>query len=582
MRDTIAGRFELLTPIAEGGSGAVWRAQDLRLGRVCAAKVLRQRDSADLLRFVREQSVNLEHPHVVAPYGWAAEDEHVAIAMELVSGGTLEAALQDNGPVSDALAEELVYQLLEALQFVHTRGWVHRDVKPANVLLEPTGSAPPVARLADFGIAVRTDDARLTHTGTVVGTPGYLPHEAYAPGNPSPTMDLYAAGVTAVRMVLPEVDLSGDPLGPDDVARLGLFENSPVLRRGVAGLLSREPDERTRAAQELVTALLETAPERETMQSETADGEPFEVFDVLEPTTERELSPVADAARLPPGAGAPDAPLAWHAVHRKALPAQVPPGQGQSAQGLPAQGRSAQGEPLVAQWSGDPLRPFAPVERTEQLPPADDSLGEPTDATVAIPTDGQGTVDNQGFGDGQGLSDVQGFTDRQAPAGSGETTADPPVAEPVVARVQAGPYETGPYDVALAQDPGVAATDPTVTDLAARDLAATDPATTDPADTGRGEAAPRRRRAPRWPWWLLVLALAALALVAGYVWLGPLLAQWGRGSTPTDTGTSPAPATSPAQPSSETPTVPTMDPTTDATPVCTELDDGTVSCVVTP
>ncbi|RUQ09592.1 serine/threonine-protein kinase [Kocuria sp. HSID17582] len=467
MRDTIAGRFELLTPVAEGGSGAVWRAQDLRLGRICAAKVLRQRDSADLLRFVREQSVNLEHPHVVAPYGWAAEDEHVAIAMELVSGGTLEAALQDNGPVSDALAEELVYQLLEALQFVHTRGWVHRDVKPANVLLEPTGTAPPVARLADFGIAVRTDDARLTHTGTVVGTPGYLPHEAYAPGNPSPTMDLYAAGVTAVRMVLPEVDLSGDPLGPDDVARLGLFENSPVLRRGVAGLLSREPEERTRAAQELVTALLETAPERENKQSETADGEPFEVFDVLEPTTERELSPVADAARLPPGAGTPDAPLAWHAVHRKALPAQGEPAQGQHLRRQPVDGQRAQGlvaagQPVAAQWSGDPLRPFAPVEPTEQLAPAEDPPGETTDATVAIPAD-------------------------EGPAGPVEPVVGPAGVEPVVATVQAGPYEAGPYDVVPAQDPQATATDATVTDLAASDPAATDPATTDPADTDRPE-----------------------------------------------------------------------------------------------
>ncbi|WP_144942824.1 serine/threonine protein kinase [Kocuria salsicia] len=572
MRDTIAGRFELLTPVAEGGSGAVWRAQDLRLGRICAAKVLRQRDSADLLRFVREQSVNLEHPHVVAPYGWAAEDEHVAIAMELVSGGTLEAALQDNGPVSDALAEELVYQLLEALQFVHTRGWVHRDVKPANVLLEPTGSAPPVARLADFGIAVRTDDARLTHTGTVVGTPGYLPHEAYAPGNPSPTMDLYAAGVTAVRMVLPEVDLSGDPLGPDDVARLGLFENSPVLRRGVAGLLSREPEERTRAAQELVTALLETAPERENKQSETADGEPFEVFDVLEPTTERELSPVADAARLPPGAGTPDAPLAWHAVHRKALPAQGEPAQGQHLRRQPvdgqrAQGLAAAGQPVAAQWSGDPLRPFAPVVPTEQLAPAEDSLGEVTDATVAIPTDAHGTADSQGFADDHGFSDGQEFRDGQAPGGSGQAAVDPLVVEPVVATVQAGLYETEPYDVGASQG-SVAA--------------ATDPATTDSADTGLGQAAPPRRRGPRWPWWLLMLALVVLALAVGYVWLGPLLAQWGGGTDPSSPSTSPAPTTSPAQPGNEAPTVPTAEPTTDATPVCTELEDGTVSCVVTP
>ena len=342
MRDTIAGRFELLTPIAEGGSGAVWRAHDLRLGTECAAKVLRQRDSADLLRFVREQSVNLDHPHVVAPYGWAAEDEHVAIAMELVSGGTLEAALQDNGAVADWLAEEFVCQLLEALRFVHTRGWVHRDVKPANVLLEPTGSRLPVARLADFGIAVRLDDARLTHTGTVVGTPGYLPSEAYAPGNPSRSMDLYAAGVTAVRMVLPEVDLSTDPLRPEDVAELELFEDSPALRTGVAGLLDPDPEQRVRAADRLLAQLLDTASARADRTAETAEGEPFEVFDVLEPTTERELSPVADAARLPPGARrTADAPIAWHAVHRQAI--------------------SAPDRPAMTERGGDLLRPFSPV-----------------------------------------------------------------------------------------------------------------------------------------------------------------------------------------------------------------------------
>ncbi|RLZ02747.1 serine/threonine protein kinase, partial [Kocuria tytonicola] len=374
MRDTIAGRFELLTPIAEGGSGAVWRAHDLRLGRECAAKVLRQRDSADLLRFVREQSVNLEHPHVVAPYGWAAEDEHVAIAMELVSGGTLEAALQDNGAVADWLAEELVCQLLEALRFVHTRGWVHRDVKPANVLLEPTGSQLPVARLADFGIAVRLHDARLTHTGTVVGTPGYLPHEAYAPGSPSRAMDLYAAGVTAVRMVLPEADLSGDPLGPDDVARLGLFEDSPALRSGVEGLLSRIPDERIDAADRLLGQLLAGAEARAGRSGETADGEPFEVFDVLEPTTERELSPVADAARLPSAGGGHDAPIAWHAVHRQAIP-------------NPAQ-------PAMAEQGQDPLRPFAPVTAPgPRVDPAAGGVSRVGSAALADPEElsGPGT-----------------------------------------------------------------------------------------------------------------------------------------------------------------------------------------------
>ena len=103
MADTIAGRYTLIDPIARGGSGSVWRAWDGRLQQLCAAKVLRQRDSADLLRFAREQSVKLDHPHVLAPYGWAAEDEHVVIAMPLVHGGTLESALQDNGAASAEL-----------------------------------------------------------------------------------------------------------------------------------------------------------------------------------------------------------------------------------------------------------------------------------------------------------------------------------------------------------------------------------------------------------------------------------------------------------------------------------------------
>ncbi|MBX7557131.1 hypothetical protein K1Y78_57045, partial [Streptomyces sp. tea 10] len=85
-------------------------------------------------------------------------------------------------------------------------------------------------------------------------------------------MDLYAAGVTAVRMVLPEVDLSGDPLRPEDVARLGLFGGSPLLRAGVAGLLSIVPAERTRAADQLLASLTATAAARRDRPSETVDG----------------------------------------------------------------------------------------------------------------------------------------------------------------------------------------------------------------------------------------------------------------------------------------------------------------------
>lgn len=526
MRDTIAGRFELLTPIAEGGSGAVWRAHDLRRGRECAAKVLRQRDSAELLRFVREQSVDLEHPHVVAPYGWAAEDEHVAIAMELVSGGTLEAALQDNGPVADWLAEELMCQLLEALRFVHEHGWVHRDVKPANVLLEPTGSGTPVARLADFGIAVRVTDARLTHAGTVVGTPGYLPTEAYAPGNPSRTMDLYAAGVTAVRMVLPEVDLSGDPLRPEDVARLGLFGGSPLLRAGVAGLLSIVPAERTRAADQLLASLAATAAARRDRPSETVDGEPFEVFDVLEPTTERELSPVLDAARLPPGAGGTtEAPIAWHAVHRKVI---------------------AGGEHRpMAERGGDRLRPFAPVNEVT--------------AAHAIGTGaGQDTTER--------LNPVEGAPAMLEghPVGTSGGASTPDRSEEITIVDPAGFTGVNPTGItAVGAATGLTAT--------GREADTGAGGVVDPGGTA-DEREPHARRAVRWPWWVLALTLALLALAAGYLWLGPVLVQWGGDPSPAQT---PAPTISPTRD-------PEPAPTTDVTPICSKLEDGTVSCVVAP
>ncbi|ASE10360.1 serine/threonine-protein kinase [Kocuria rhizophila] len=535
MRDTIAGRFELLTPIAEGGSGAVWRAHDLRLGRECAAKVLRQRDSAELLRFVREQTVNLEHPHVVAPYGWAAEDEHVAIAMELVSGGTLEAALQDNGAVADWLAEELVCQLLEALRFVHTRGWVHRDVKPANVLLEPTGSALPVARLADFGIAVRVDDARLTHTGTVVGTPGYLPTEAYAPGNPSPGMDLYAAGVTAVRMVLPEADLSGDPLGPGDVAALGLFADSPCLRAGVAGLLDPDLEQRVRAADRLLAGLLETADRRVGRSAETAEGEPFEVFDVLEPTTERELSPVADAARLPSGAACTeDAPIAWHAVHRQAVPVQD--------------------RPEMAQRGTDVLRPFAPV--TAPVTATGPSAGVAADPHSAAP----GEVPARSFAEPP-AEDSTELIDAAQPPPVQRLTGPSGAAEEVRA---AGDTATLPVDGTVSEPTG----------SAGRGTGAFSRA------GGAAARGPAARRRARWPWWLLGVLLAVLAVVVGYLWLGPVLARWtGTGDPDPAAPSTSAPARAPG--GGGTPAR-SPAPTTDVTPQCTQLEDGTVSCVVTP
>ncbi|KAA9393417.1 serine/threonine protein kinase [Kocuria coralli] len=307
MSDTIAGRYTLIDPIARGGSGTVWRAWDQRHGKLCAAKVLRQRDSADLLRFVREQSVKLEHPHVLAPYGWAAEDEHVVIAMDLCDGGTLESVLQDHGALSDEVVEEVMLQLLRALQFVHAEGWIHRDVKPANLMMNATGTGRPLARLADFGIATQCEDARLTRLGTVVGTPGYIAPELLEGADPAAAQDLFAAGVVAMRMVCPH---EGRGETPQPESALQKFGAGSLLGAEIAALLDPEPAVRHDGAMALLERLAPASEGRSFQPARTRHGEPLEIFQTLDPLPE-EWSRIVEgdgAAARQPLTGAVTAP----------------------------------------------------------------------------------------------------------------------------------------------------------------------------------------------------------------------------------------------------------------------------------
>ena len=123
--------------------GTVWRVWDVRDRTYRAAKMLQQSDSASLLRFVRETGTRIDHPHVVAPTGWSAEDDRVLFAMPLIGGGSVATLIADYGPLPATLVRTLTLQLLDALVAVHAAGIVHRDVKPANLLLEPSGRGEP-------------------------------------------------------------------------------------------------------------------------------------------------------------------------------------------------------------------------------------------------------------------------------------------------------------------------------------------------------------------------------------------------------------------------------------------------------
>jgi serine/threonine-protein kinase len=211
VRHLVAGRFQLIEPIGQGATGTVWRARDRRRRRVVAAKVLSRCGAEGVLRFVREQSLRVGHPHVVAPDGWAADDDVVVLTMDLVRGGTADQLLARHGALPEDYVAVLLDQLLQALEAVHSAGLVHRDVKPANLLLEPTGAGRPHLRLGDFGVAAAAGGRPMAGPE---GTDGYLAPEQAAGGAPEPRQDLFAAGATAAEL------LSGRlPASPEDLPR---------------------------------------------------------------------------------------------------------------------------------------------------------------------------------------------------------------------------------------------------------------------------------------------------------------------------------------------------------------------------
>ncbi|MFI0895321.1 serine/threonine-protein kinase [Streptomyces sp. NPDC020983] len=327
MGEVFAGRYELVDPIGRGGTGAVWRAWDQRRRRYVAAKVLQQSDAHALLRFVREQAVRIDHPHVLAPASWAADDDKVLFTMDLVRGGSLSHLVGDYGPLPPHYVCVLLDQLLAGLHAVHTEGIVHRDIKPANILLEATGTGTPHVRLSDFGIAMRQGEPRLTEAHFVVGTPGYFAPEQLLGAEPAVAADLYAVGLVALYL------LSG--LRPDTEAVNARFlaDSAPPppkevprpLWQVLVALLQPDPQARFRTALGARKALAGAV---ELLPEPPPGEEPVEIFDQVGP--------------LPEGFG-PDGPLRPAAG---GAPAYGPPAvEGGTA---PAAGPLGAGHPVTA------------------------------------------------------------------------------------------------------------------------------------------------------------------------------------------------------------------------------------------
>ncbi|MEH3077997.1 MAG: serine/threonine-protein kinase [Quadrisphaera sp.] len=208
----LGNRYQLTTPIASGGMGEVWEARDELLGRTVAVKVLRSELASDagfLARFRTEarNSARLAHPAIAATYDYGESDGSAWLVMELVPGEPLSDLLATQHSVEPRRAMRIIASAASGLAAAHEAGIVHRDVKPGNLLVTPTGGV----KVTDFGIARAAAEAPLTATGQVMGTAAYLsPEQATGRRDLTPAVDVYALGVVAHEMLAGQRPFTGE------------------------------------------------------------------------------------------------------------------------------------------------------------------------------------------------------------------------------------------------------------------------------------------------------------------------------------------------------------------------------------
>ena len=254
--ELIAGRYELQELVGSGGMSNVFRAYDRLLERAVAIKVLHEqfgRDDDYVERFRREARAvaQLAHPNIVTVIDRGEEDGRQYIVFEYVEGENLKALVSD-GPLLVDEALRLGLQVARALDFAHSRGLVHRDVKPQNVLLNEDGQA----KVTDFGIARSLDVQGVTQTGTVLGTSDYIAPEQARGEQVNQKTDVYSLGIVLFELLTGDVPYEGDNF----VAVAMQHVNQPV-----PSLLERRPDAPVRVARAVQQAMAKDPKERPEM-----------------------------------------------------------------------------------------------------------------------------------------------------------------------------------------------------------------------------------------------------------------------------------------------------------------------------
>ncbi|MDX6522722.1 MAG: eukaryotic-like serine/threonine-protein kinase [Gaiellales bacterium] len=258
-------RYRLQRRIGSGGMADVYLAEDETLHRQVAIKILADRytqDAGFVERFRREATAaaGLNHPNIVSIYDRGESDGTYYIAMEYIEGPTLKEEITSRAPLPEAEAVGYALQALQALEFAHRRGVIHRDIKPHNMMVTPDG----LLKVTDFGIARAANQVEMTEVGSIVGTAQYLSPEQARGQTVGPQSDIYSLGVVLYEMLTGEVPFTGSsaveiamkqvndqPVPPSRKNRL----ISPALEQVVMRALAKDPSLRFRSAREMADEL---------------------------------------------------------------------------------------------------------------------------------------------------------------------------------------------------------------------------------------------------------------------------------------------------------------------------------------
>lgn len=271
----IAGRYREIERIGRGGMSVVLKAEDTTLKRVVAVKLLAEHlaDDADfVLRFRHEALAvaRLQHPNIVQVFDSGADDltGRQFIVMEFVEGTPLSDHLRGGRKVDVGRALAIASDACEALECAHRAGVIHRDVKPANLIIAPDGSA----KLADFGIAKQAEMTRVTQVGSVLGTVAYLSPEQAVGGETGPQSDIYSLAVVTYEMLggrlpyeyksITELAMKQRDETPTPLTSLNP-DVSVEIDRTIRVALSHDPALRFPTAREFAQALRQAAGRRE-------------------------------------------------------------------------------------------------------------------------------------------------------------------------------------------------------------------------------------------------------------------------------------------------------------------------------